>query len=190
MCSASWSKLILVTNHCKEWRVIVCALRDFAVLLFNCIWSHFSHYCTFIFVGDVVVVVVVVVGRRLFHSLCPVSSVQQVGQLKWCVGGEALGCIDGRVNRQQSHIDREDFGAGQCKRTGEHRWSLLTFAPQLGVPRVGQRYLKRALKLLLKVESSNELVRMYEILMTQFISEHCSKLEKEVIRKHHGTGFL
>lgn len=123
-------------------------------------------------------------------TLCPVSSVQQVGQLKWCVGGEALGCIDGRVNRQQSHIDREDFGAGQCKRTGEHRWRLLTFAPQLGLTCVAQRYLKRALKLLLKVESSKELVRMYEILMTWFISEHCSKLEKEVIRKHRGTSFL
>lgn len=97
-------------------------------------------------------------------TLCPVSSVQQVGQLKWCVGGEALGCIDGRVNRQQSHIDREDFGAGQCKRTGEHRWRLLTFAPQLGLTCVGQRYLK----LLLKVESSKELVRMYEILRTLF----------------------
>lgn len=46
------------------------------------------------------------------------------------------------------------------------------------------------LKLLPKVESRKELVRIYEILMTPFISEHCSKLEKKVIRKHHGTSFL
>lgn len=55
---------------------------------------------------------------------------------------------------------------------------------------VGRQYLKHALKLRLKVKSSKELVRMYEILMTRFISEHCSKLEKEAIRKHHETGFL
>lgn len=188
MCSASWSKLILVTNRCEEWRVIVLCperlcgafLKLYLKSFLSLLHLYFCGWCCCCCWGAKVIPL----------TLCPVSSVQQVGQLKWCVGGEALGCIDGRVNRQQSHIDREDFGAGQCKRTGEHRWRLLTFAPQLGLTRVGQRYLERDLKLLLKVESSKELVRMYEILMTRFISEHCAKLEKEVIRKHHGSGFL
>lgn len=55
---------------------------------------------------------------------------EQVGQSKWCVGGEALSRIDGCVNRQQSHIDCEDFGTGECKRRGEHRWKPFFFSSE------------------------------------------------------------
>lgn len=50
------------------------------------------------------------------------SLLQQVGQSKWCVGSAALSHIDGCVNRQQSHIDCEDFRTRECKCSGEHRW--------------------------------------------------------------------
>lgn len=64
-------------------------------------------------------------------SPCPLflsgSVCQQVGQSKWCVGGEALSRIDGCVNGQQSHIDREDVRTRECKCSGEHRWTLFTF---------------------------------------------------------------
>lgn len=58
---------------------------------------------------------------------------EQVGQSKWCVGGEALSRIDGCVNRQQSHIDCEDFGTRECKRSGEHRYSPSLFLQTLSV---------------------------------------------------------
>lgn len=79
---------------------------------------------------------------------------------------------------EQDNANPLENAGGDSSRFASHLQLKLTF--------VNRQYLK----LLPEVESREELVRIYEILMTPFISEHCSKLEKEVIRKHHATGFL